>query len=212
MLPGEASCRSWRGAPDDDGEASLAPTARGHRRSPPAPPPVQRWSPRLHQTPRPSTSWCRPSRAVGSAPRRPAPPLLRPTTLEGTPPPPPPPYGRRGRPSASSRGSRRSRRPSQRHEAQGEVTVLGTGAARAGAGRVAAPRPPPRAPRARTTRRRGDGVDVRACVSARRDRCASIEDERPGFLGGPRFEQGFGFCFSLWCCVVEFGNGVSVDD
>ena len=156
-----------RAAPDDDGEASLAPTAR-------RPPALVTGRQRHHRSsgrsPPPSSDPAAVdvlvqalARAVGElrAPEAGPPPLLRPTTLEGTPPPPPPSLrSARSHRSASSRGSRRSRRSSQRREAQGEVTVLEhRRGPRAGEGRVAAPRPPPRGA-ARRVRRvaAGDGV------------------------------------------------------
>ena len=193
-----------RAAPDDDGEASLAPTAR----RPPVGVPagvqrLQRSGGRrhLHQTPRPSTSWCRPSRAPSAscAPRTPARLLYcGQQRSKGRRRRRRRPYGRRAvAPVRVLRGSRRSRRSSQRREAQGEVTVLEhrLAALAREKGRVAAPRPPPRAPRgAYDEWRRGMESDVRACVErieeigARRSRGVMLAGfflvARPRFLPG----------------------------
>ena len=179
-----------RAAPDDDGEASLAPTARrppavgvaasattGPAREAPPPPPAS--DPAAVDVLVQALA-----RAVGElrAPEAGPPPLLRPTTLEGTPPPPPPSLrSARSHRSASSRGSRRSRRSSQRREAQGEVTVLEHRLAALAREKAAWRRRVRRreAPRgAYDEWRRGMESDVRACVERIEEiGCSSIEEE-----------------------------------
>ncbi len=179
VLLGEASMPPVaRAAPDDDGEASLAPTARRPPVTGPAPP----------ASASPSSDPAAVdvlvqalARAVGEL-RPEAPPLLRPTTLEGTPPPPPPSLrSARSHRSASSRSSRRSRRSSQRREAQGEVTVLEHRLAALAREKAAWRRRVRRreAPRgAYDEWRRGMESDVRACVERIEEiGCASIEEE-----------------------------------
>ena len=183
-----------RAAPADDGEASLAPTAR---RPPVSVPAVVAASATTGPASVPAAATPPSSdpaavdvlvqalaRAVGElrAPEAGPPPLLRPTTLEGTPPPPPPSLrSARSHRSASSRGSRRSRRSSQRREAQGEVTVLEHRLAALAREKAAWRRRVRRreAPRgAYDEWRRGMESDVRACVERIEEiGCASIEEE-----------------------------------
>ena len=195
VLLGEASMPPVaRAAPDDDGEASLAPTAR---RPPVSVPAVVAASATTGPASVPAAATPPSSdpaavdvlvqalaRAVGElrAPEAGPPPLLRPTTLEGTPPPPPPSLrSARSHRSASSRGSRRSRRSSQRREAQGEVTVLEHRLAALAREKAAWRRRVRRreAPRgAYDEWRRGMESDVRACVERIEEiGCASIEEE-----------------------------------
>ena len=171
-----------RAAPDDDGEASLAPTAR----RPPVSVPVTGPAPPASAAPASDPAAVDVlvqalARAVGEL-RPEAPPLLRPTTLEGTPPPPPPSLrSARSHRSASSRSSRRSRRSSHRREAQGEVTVLEHRLAALAREKAAWRRRVRRreAPRgAYDEWRRGMESDVRACVERIEEiGCASIEEE-----------------------------------
>ena len=177
-------------APDDDGEASLAPTARrppvsvpvgaaasattGPAREAPPPPPAS--DPAAVDVLVQALA-----RAVGELRAPEEPPLLRPTAL-GTPPPPPPSLrSARSHRSASSRGSRRSRRSSQRREAQGEVTVLEHRLAALAREKAAWRRRVRRreAPRgAYDEWRRGMESDVRACVERIEEiGCSSIEEE-----------------------------------
>ena len=179
--------------PDVDGEASLAPTARR--------PPVVAASATTgpaRVAAAPAGGEASPSsdpaavdvlvqalaRAVGElrAPEAGPPPLLRPTTLEGTPPPPPPSLrSARSHRSASSRSSRRSRRSSHRREAQGEVTVLEHRLAALAREKAAWRRRVRRreAPRgAYDEWRRGMESDVRACVERIEEiGCSAIEEE-----------------------------------
>ena len=166
-----------RAAPDDDGEASLAPTARRPPVTGPAPPVAAPPSDPAAVDVLVQAL----ARAVGEL-RPDAPPLLRPTTLEGTPPPPPPSLrSARSHRSASSRSSRRSRRSSHRREAQGEVTVLEHRLAALAREKAAWRRRVRRreAPRgAYDEWRRGMESDVRACVERIEEiGCASIEEE-----------------------------------
>ena len=171
-----------RAAPDDDGEASLAPTAR----RPPAVAASATTGPAVVAAPSSDPAAVDVlvqalARAVGEL-RPEVPPLLRPTTLEGTPPPPPPSLrSARSHRSASSRSSRRSRRSSQRREAQGEVTVLEHRLAALAREKAAWRRRVRRreAPRgAYDEWRRGMESDVRACVERIEEiGCASIEEE-----------------------------------
>ena len=170
-------------APDDDGEASLAPTARRPPVSVPAGPAPPVAAPPTDPAAVDVLVQAL-ARAVGElrAPDAGPPPLLRPTTLEGTPPPPPPSLrSARSHRSASSRGSRRSRRSSQRREAQGEVTVLEHRLAALAREKAARRRRVRRreAPRgAYDEWRRGMESDVRACVERIEEiGCASIEEE-----------------------------------
>ena len=173
----------------DDGEASLAPTAR---RPPVSVPAVVAASattgPAVVAAPSSDPAAVDVlvqalARAVGElrAPEAGPPPLLRPTTLEGTPPPPPPSLrSARSHRSASSPSSRRSRRSSQRREAQGEVTVLEHRLAALAREKAAWRRRVRRRAGARGAYdewRRGMESDVRACVERIEEiGCASIEE------------------------------------
>ena len=175
-----------RAAPDDDGEASLAPTARRPPVSVPAGVAASATTgPAVVAAPSSDPAAVDVlvqalARAVGEL-RPEAPPLLRPTTLEGTPPPPPPSLrSARSHRSASSRSSRRSR-GSRRREAQGEVTVLEHRLAALAREKAAWRRRVRRreAPRgAYDEWRRGMESDVRACVERIEEiGCSAIEEE-----------------------------------
>jgi hypothetical protein len=193
VLLGEASMPPVaRAAPDDDGEASLAPTARrppavgvaASATAGPAAPPAVAASPSSDPAAVDVLVQAL-ARAVGElrgTPEAGPPPLLRPTTLEGTPPPPPPSLrSARSHRSASSRGSRRSRHSSRRREAQGEVTVLEHRLAALAREKAAWRRRVRRreAPRgAYDEWRRGMESDVRACVERIEEiGCSAIEEE-----------------------------------